>query len=149
MRYQIFYVTLRYERLWICPWIQSKFLEHDFVSELLTACRRHEHISTGMFLLITLCITTYTCSFSCTLRCPVAGLEINNGGGGTRGTEVPQWVQGRSPGGGLGRSPQKLTTYYENNYQKHPLLVGYSKNNESSYQLYIWLSYSCRLIAFL
>ena len=29
-----------------------------------------------------------------------------------------------------GRSPQKLTTYYEYNCQKHRLLVGQSKNNE-------------------
>jgi len=29
-----------------------------------------------------------------------------------------------------GRRPQKLTTYYENNCQKHRLLVGQSKNNE-------------------
>ena len=46
------------------------------------------------------------------------------------GTDVPSGVQGQSPGGGLAQSPQKLTTYYENNSQKHRLLVGQSKNNE-------------------
>jgi len=44
----------------------------------------------------------------------------------TGGTEP----EGRAPVGVWGRSPQKLTTYYENNCQKHRLLVGQSKNNE-------------------
>jgi len=54
-------------------------------------------------------------------------------GGGTRrpgGWKTPSGVQRQSPGGGLGAKPQKLTTYYENNCQKHRLLVGQSKNNE-------------------
>jgi len=57
----------------------------------------------------------------------VSGLAMKDG--------VPGLVQGQIPGGG----PQKLRTYYENNCQKHRLLVGQSRNNESSYQLYIGL----------
>jgi len=49
-------------------------------------------------------------------------------GDGTRGS--PRGVQGRALVGIWGQSPQKLTTYYENNCQKHHLLVGQSKNNE-------------------
>ena len=42
----------------------------------------------------------------------------------------PAGSRGRAPVGVWGQSPQKLTTYYENNCQKHRLLVGRSKNNE-------------------
>jgi len=73
----------------------------------------------------------------------MAGLEINDWGGGTSGFgdgNLPAVSRGGAPVGVWGRSPQKLTTYYENNYQKHRLLVGYSKNHESSYQLYVGLS---------
>ena len=57
---------------------------------------------------------------------------MKDGGGGTRrsgGRKSSSGVQGQSPGGGLGRSPQKPTTY-ENNCQKHRPLVGQSKNNK-------------------
>ena len=49
-------------------------------------------------------------------------------GGGTKGSggrKSPSVVQGQSPGGGLG-----VLTTYENNSQKHRLLVGQSNNNE-------------------
>jgi len=42
----------------------------------------------------------------------------------------PARSRGRAPVGIWGRSHQKLTTCYENNCQKHRLLVGQSKNNE-------------------
>ena len=50
----------------------------------------------------------------------VAGLEIKDGEGGTRGlgNGSPQWGPGWSSGWGLGAKAQKLTIYYENNYQK-------------------------------
>jgi len=62
----------------------------------------------------------------------VADLEMKDGGG-TRGSgdgSPPAGSRGRAPVGVWGRSPQKLTTYYENNCQKHRLLAGQSKNNE-------------------
>jgi len=47
------------------------------------------------------------------------------------GTEVSlAGFRGRAPVGVWGLSPQNLRTYYENNCQKHRLLVGQSKNNE-------------------
>jgi len=42
----------------------------------------------------------------------------------------PAGSKGRAPVRVWGLRPQKLTTYYENNSQKHCLLVGQSKNNE-------------------
>jgi len=56
------------------------------------------------------------------------GFRNEGWGGGTSGSggwKSPSGVQGRALVGGL-----KLTTYYENNCQKHRLLVGQSKNNE-------------------
>ena len=74
------------------------------------------------------------------MRTGTSGGFRNQGrdGVGTRGSGGRK-SRGRDPVGVLGQSPQKLTTYYENNCQKHRLLLGQSKNNESSYQLYIGL----------
>jgi len=50
--------------------------------------------------------------------------------GGLGDGSPPAGSRGRAPVGVWERSPQKLTTYYENNCKKHRLLVGQSKNNE-------------------
>jgi len=42
----------------------------------------------------------------------------------------PAGSRGIAPGRVWGQSPQKPTTHYENNCQKHRILVGQSKNNE-------------------
>ena len=49
------------------------------------------------------------------------------------GHKSPSGVQGQSPGGSLG---QKMKIYFENNCQKHCLILGHSKHNNRSYQLY-------------
>jgi len=63
-----------------------------------------------------------------------SGGFINEGRGaepGSLGDGSPSaGSRGRAPVWVWGRSPQKLTTYYENNCQKHRLLVGQSKNNK-------------------
>jgi len=58
----------------------------------------------------------------------VAGLAMKDGGA-EPDRSPPAGSRGRALVG-------KLATYYENNCQKHCLLVGQSKNNKSSYQLY-------------
>jgi len=57
----------------------------------------------------------------------VADLEMKDGEaepGGLEDGSPPVGSRGRAPVGVWGLRLQKLTTYYENNCQKHPLLVG-------------------------
>jgi len=50
----------------------------------------------------------------------VAGLEMKDGGRtrGSGGLKSPAGYRGRATVGVWGLRPQKLTTYYENNYRK-------------------------------